>query len=116
MIGFEEAFLVFGKWAEECTRIRLDSKLSSCRFSCEGTLEPVPFPMIRLRLDSSGFIDIYLPENTHFDYCDPDSMRVDLADRISQTHTGKLVRHGAVICAVRGNNEEFLFVEVIAEA
>jgi hypothetical protein len=63
-------------------------------------------------LDSLGFIDIHLPENTGFEYCDPDPMRVDIADRIGERHTGEPVRHGAVICAVRDTGESFLFVEV----
>lgn len=116
VIGFDEAFLVFGKWLEDGSRIRVDSELPPCRFSCEGRLEPRPFPMIRLRLDSLGFIDIHLPENTGFEYWDPDSMRLDPADRIGERHSGEPVRHGAVIRAVTETGGFFTFVEVIEKA
>jgi len=116
VIDPDEAFLVFGKWVEDGTRLRLDTELPACHFSCEGTLESAVFPMVRLRLDSLGFIEIHLPDSTAFDYCDPDSMRVDLADRIGQRHTGEPVCQGAVVCAVGQSGEKFLFVEVVAES
>ncbi len=116
MIGFDEAFLVFGKWLEDGSRMRVDSELPSCRFSCEGRLESRPFPMIRLRLDSLGFIDIHLPQNTGFEYWDPDSMRLNRADKIGQRLSGKPVRHGAGIRALTDSGGLFTFVEVIDKA
>ena len=116
MIGFDEAFLVFDKWTEERTRLRVDSELPSCRFSCVGNFEPLPFPMVRLRLDSLGTIDIHLPENTGFEYWDPDSMRLKPADRLGETHSGEPVRYGAGIRAATEAGGLFTFVEVIEEA
>lgn len=113
VIGFDGAFLVFGKWLEEGTRIRVDSELPSCRFSCVGNLESRPFPMVRLRLDSLGFIDIHLPENSGFEYWNPDSMRLKHADKFGETHSGEPVRYGAGIRAVTENGGQYTFVEIV---
>ena len=112
LIGAEEAFLVFRKWAEERTRLRVDAELPACHFSCEGFLESAGSEMVLFRLDTLGFISIHLPVGTGFDYGDPDSMRVDIASRIGERHTGEAVRYGALLCAVRKTGERFLFVEV----
>ena len=116
MIGFDEAFLIFGKWLEDGSRLRIDSELPSCRFSCEGRLELRPFPMVRLRLDSLGFIDIHLPENTGFEFWDPDSMRLDPADKIGERLSGEPVRYGTGMRAVTETGVFFTFVEVMEEA
>ena len=116
MIDTDEAFLVFGKWAEERTALRVDGESPALHFSCFGVLESALFPMIRLRLDSSGFIDLHLPESTHFDYCDPDSIRVEITDRIGQSSSHEPARYGAALIAVRENGESCFFVEVIADS
>lgn len=113
MIAWDVAFLLFGKWAEERTRLRLDAELPGCRISCEGLVESASSEMVLFRLDALGFISIHLPVGTGFDYGDPDSMRLDIAARIGERHTGEPVRHGAVICAIKESGERFLFVEVI---
>ena len=74
---FECAFLLFAKWVEGRSPIRLDAELPSCRISCMGTVESAAFPMLRFRLKSSGFINIYLPESTRFGWTDPDPLRIE---------------------------------------
>jgi len=66
-----------------------------------------------LRLDSLGFIDIHLPENSGFEYWNPDSMRLKHADKFGETHSGEPVRYGAGIRAVTENGGQYTFVEIV---
>jgi hypothetical protein len=109
-----EAFLLLGKWVDESTRVRIDGTMSSCRFSCVGTLESATLPMVCLRLESLGFIDIYLPENIGFEWIDPVSMRFDPG--VGEGYDGQPIRHGSVLAATNTTGERFLFIEVIEEA
>lgn len=116
VIAWDEAFLVFGKWVEDGTRLRVDSTTPSCRFSCVGFLESVDSGLLTLRLDDLGFIEIHLPVGSVFEYGDPDSMRIEIADRIGEGHTGDPVLYGASLAAARETGESFLFVEVARAA
>jgi hypothetical protein len=116
VISWDEAFLVFGKWAEDRARLRIDSRTPACRFSCVGFLQSVDSELLRFRLDDLGFIEIHLPVGSGFEYGDPDPMRVAIADRIGEGHTGQPVRYGASLAAIRETGETFLFVEVIESA
>lgn len=116
MIAWDEAFLVFGKWVEDGTRLRVDSRTSSCRFSCVGFLEAINSELLILRLDDLGFIEIHLPIGSGFEYGDPDPMRVPIADRMGEGHRGQPVPYGASLVAARETGETFLFVEVMTSA
>lgn len=108
---FECAFLIFSRWAEGCSSLRLDAELPSCRISCMGAMELAVFPMLRFRLKSSGFINIYLPESTRFGWASPDPVRTAPFERTGEVHSGKAVKYGQAIAAVNQAGESFLFVE-----
>ena len=112
-MGFEHAFLVFGRWAEGCGPIRLDALLPSCRISCMGTIESAVFPMLRFRFKSSGFMNIYLPESTRFGWADP-PLRTAPFERIGGDDSGKAVKYGQALMAINQAGENILFVEVEA--
>ena len=89
------------------------SEMVSCHFLCFGIVESADFPMVRFLLDDpSGFIDIYLPETTRFEYGDPDSMRLKIKERMGAWDKRRSTRYGPTICAVRENGDGFVFVEV----
>jgi hypothetical protein len=107
VITLEHAFLVFDRWVEGCSPIRLDAQLPSCRISCIGIIESAVFPMLRFRFTSSGFINIYLPESTRFGWAAPDPLRIAPLD-----DSGNAVRYGQALAAINQAGENFLFVEV----
>ena len=117
MISSEEAFLVFRKWVDENTPLRFDGKHELLyNFSVAGTLESAVNEVVRLRLRDTGFIEIHLPEDTGFAFFDPDSMRVDQADRVGAGYKGERVTTGSGIVAIKQTGEEFLFIEVVRES
>ena len=115
VISYEDAFLVFSKWAEDRPRVRFDSTLSFCRISVEGFVESVRGEVVNLRLDSLGFISIHLPVGTEFEYADPEAMRLKLSERTGEDHSGEDVVFGSAMVAARESGESFLFVEVLRE-
>ena len=114
MISIEDAFLVFSKWADEETRLCVFADAGCCRFVCTGAIESADFPMVRFLLDTSDFIDIYLPETSVFEYGDPDAMRVSIRERTGWHNARKNAIYGTTVCAVRDSGEGFVFVEVLA--
>jgi hypothetical protein len=112
MIGLDEAVLVFSKWADERTPLRLSFAVCECRVSCDGRISFFEDGRLHFRADPLGFIEIHLPDSTRFDYCAPDAMRVPEAERIGEGHMGEPIRHGAALMAVRDNEESFFFVEI----
>ena len=112
MISSDEALLLFNKWAEERTPIRVSFAISECRVSCDGRIAFFEDERLQFRADPLGFIDVRLPNNTEFDYCSPDAMRVPENERIGEGHMGERIRHGAAVVAVRENGDSFFFIEI----
>lgn len=112
MISFDEALLVFNKWAEERTPLRVSFAISECRVSCDGRVTFFEDGKLEFRADPLGFIEIHLPDGTRYDYCDPDAMGVPDAERIGEGHMGERVRHGAALQAVRKSGDGFFFAEI----
>lgn len=112
-LTWDDAFLLFDKWAEEGSRLRLDAELSTCRLSCEGFISAVRGNIVDLRLDSLGFISIRLPENTVFGWGDPETLAVKPTNRIGKRHSGEAVTYGSALPAITDNGNRFFFVELI---
>jgi hypothetical protein len=112
VIGFDEARLVFDKWEEEETPLRLSFAACGCRVSLDGRIFSFEGEALHFRADPLGFIEIHLPDDTRFDYCDPDPMRVPESERIGEGHMGERIRHGAAMQAVRKSGDRFFFVEI----
>ena len=112
MISRDEAFLLFRRWTGERTPLRVAFKLPTCEVSADGRIGGFRDDVLCFRCDPLGFIEINLPDDTVFDYCDPDSMRVNDPERIGEGHMGEPVRHGAAVIAVHETGESFFFVEI----
>jgi hypothetical protein len=112
MISWSEANLVFNKWVEEDTPLRLSFAVCECRVSLDGRIHSFENDTLHFRADPLGFIEIHLTSEGRFDYCDPDAMRVPEPERIGEGHMGEPIRQGAALMAHRLSGERFFFVEI----
>lgn len=114
MISFDDATAVLRKWVDEKRELRFDAEFTDRRytFSVEGTLESADGGMLKFRVGDRGFISIYLPPNTEFEYVDPDTMRAPLKDRKTEGYKGGPILCGAAVFARVPENSKLMLIEV----
>jgi len=111
-----EAFLLFCRWRDERTRLRLEAKLGVMSFDFEAVLDRVEEPLIGLRLADCGFIEFIFDDTWIFYFGAPDAIGAPIQERIGGSPVAsKRYEFGETIIARRTTGSHMLFMEIVHE-
>jgi hypothetical protein len=113
MILHSEAISLLHKWRDAETSLRFDGESSLYSFSVTGVVESETDSILKFRIPNSGFIAVHLPPDTRFEYGDPDSMRIDPAERMSRDHNDEPIKTASGLVPCKSSKEKFLFLEIV---
>jgi hypothetical protein len=111
-----EAFLLFSRWRDERTRLRVAAKIGVISFDLETVLGRVDEPLLGLGLAGCGFIEFMFDNTWKFYFGAPDTLGAPLETLIGGSPaTSKHYEFGETIIAKRETGSLMLFMEIVRE-